>query len=171
MNLKDAIELMKKGRNITRVYWNELSKTTGQTDYIHMLPGSNRDNNKIQMVSLIGSEKSFREWSPSVDDFSAIDYKEFYDNRISTLNNMDFGGALSLLKSGKTVKRLGWIIASKFLEYVPEAQLHISFEPQDDTIVSGAYIVAHTNGYVVPWTATQDDILAEDWVEFYTKAN
>jgi len=80
-----------------------------------------------------------------------------------------FGGALEVLKNGFKVARKGWNGKGMFLYHVPAN----SYEPQTDIakeafggylVPYGAYIAMKTaQGNVVPWLASQTDMLSEDW--------
>ncbi|PEM65292.1 hypothetical protein CN613_25445 [Bacillus pseudomycoides] len=82
---------------------------------------------------------------------------------------MNFGQAIEALKQGKKVARKGWNGKGMFLYYVPSA----SYPPSTDiakeafggqNVPYGAYIAMKTaQGNVVPWLASQTDVLAEDW--------
>jgi len=83
---------------------------------------------------------------------------------------MDFGKALEALKAGKKVARRGWNGKGMFLYYVPanrytaltDAAKEIMGE--DGKVEYGAYIAMKTaQGNVVPWLASQTDMLAEAW--------
>lgn len=82
---------------------------------------------------------------------------------------MNFGQALELLKKGKKVARQGWNGKGMFLYYVPAnsypASTEIAKEEFGATVEYGAYIAMKTaQGNVVPWLASQTDVLANDWV-------
>lgn len=70
---------------------------------------------------------------------------------------IDFGAAISLLKAGKRVSRIGWNGKGMWLELqVPDAHSKMSLP----------YIYMRTaQGDLVPWLASQTDVLAEDWTE------
>lgn len=83
---------------------------------------------------------------------------------------MDFGKAIECLKQGKKVAREGWNGKGMFLYYVPAnkypATTDIGKSISDDNglVDYGAYIAMKTaQGNVVPWLASQTDVLAEDW--------
>lgn len=91
---------------------------------------------------------------------------------------MNFGEAIALLKDGAKVGRAGWNGKAMFLYYVPAnsypAQTDVAKEywgaKQAETDASvpmvpyGAYIAMKTaQENVVPWLASQTDVLAEDW--------
>ena len=68
---------------------------------------------------------------------------------------MDFGAALGLLKIGKKVARKGWNGKNMWLMLqVPDAHSKMTLP----------YIYMFTaQGDLVPWLASQTDVLAEDW--------
>ena len=72
---------------------------------------------------------------------------------------MDFGGALQALKSGKRVARSGWNGKGMWLALqVPDAHSKMSLP----------YIYMSTvDGKLVPWLASQTDLLSEDWLEVF----
>lgn len=82
---------------------------------------------------------------------------------------LSFGQALYYLKDGKKLAREGWNGFGMFIYYVPEA----SYTPFTDVekgafelrdVPYGAFIAMKTNkGNVVPWVASQTDILSDDW--------
>jgi len=83
---------------------------------------------------------------------------------------MDFGSALLNLKEGHRLARGGWNGKGMFLYYVPASSYppatkiaRIAFDGKD--VPYGAYIAMKTaQGNVIPWLASQTDMLAEDWV-------
>lgn len=68
---------------------------------------------------------------------------------------MDFGQAIQALKSGKKVSRSGWNGKNMWLALqVPDANSKMSLP----------YIYMFTaDAKLVPWLASQTDVLAEDW--------
>ena len=68
---------------------------------------------------------------------------------------MNFGDALSALKEGKRVSRTGWNGKGMWLEMqVPDAHSKMTLP----------YIYMNTaQDDLVPWLASQTDMLAEDW--------
>lgn len=69
---------------------------------------------------------------------------------------MNFGRALHLLKTGRQVYREGWDGVGMWLELqVPDKHSKMTLP----------YIYIHTaQGDLVPWFASQTDMLAEDWI-------
>lgn len=87
-------------------------------------------------------------------------------------DEFDFGTATHLMKLGNRVQRAGWNGKGMFLYYVPAASYPMqrnNLETMggifpDDMVPYGAYIAMKTaQDNVVPWLASQTDVLAEDW--------
>ena len=85
---------------------------------------------------------------------------------------MDFGDAIRALKAGKKVAREGWNGKGMFLYYVPGNKYPTSRNTletlkglyEDDLVPYQAYIAMKTsNDTVVPWLASQTDMLSDDW--------
>ncbi len=85
---------------------------------------------------------------------------------------MTFGLAVEALKRGQKVSRAGWNGKGMFLYYVPAASYPaqrnslntmVGMFP-DDMVPYCAYIAMKTaQNNVVPWLASQSDVLASDW--------
>lgn len=101
-------------------------------------------------------------WSPA----------DVFERAYRPCAGMTFGQAIEALKAGKRVAREGWNGKGMFLYYVPAA----SYPAQrnkfgtmagvfpDDMVPYCAYIAMKTaQNNVVPWLASQTDVLAEDW--------
>lgn len=83
---------------------------------------------------------------------------------------MNFGEALSDLKSGHRVCRGGWNGKGMFLFLVPGSTFTVNRAPLLGIYPEGTKIEYHAHvdmktaqGYVVPWLCSQADMLAEDW--------
>jgi len=81
-----------------------------------------------------------------------------------------FGWALQQLKRGYTVRREGWNGKGMFLFLVPGSVFQVNrapllgIYPEGTTINYHAHIDMKTaDEKVVPWLASQTDMLAEDW--------
>lgn len=82
---------------------------------------------------------------------------------------LDFGDAVRELKAGRRVARAGWNGKGMWLYYVPaasyKAQTDAAKAHFGDTVPYRAYIAMVTaQGDVVPWLASQSDVLEDDWV-------
>jgi hypothetical protein len=87
---------------------------------------------------------------------------------------MDFGKALKALKSGQRVTRDGWNGRGMFLVLVPGSPtLTITADrplgqAMPDKVGASFSYLSHldmwtADGDMVPWVASQTDILADDW--------
>ena len=90
------------------------------------------------------------------------------------MDKLNFGEAIASLKSGKRVAREGWNGKGMFLYYVPENKYPAARNTlntldglfEDNLVPYAAYIAMKTaQDNVIPWLASQTDVLAEDWVE------
>ena len=82
-----------------------------------------------------------------------------------------FGTAVEHLKCGRRVAREGWNGKGMFLFLVPGSRFTVNREPLQSILGAGAQVDYHAHidmktaqGYVVPWLASQADVLSEDWV-------
>lgn len=83
---------------------------------------------------------------------------------------MNFSEALSAIKNGKKVSRSGWngkamfvflVNGSKFLVNRPPL---LGIYPEGTEITYQSHIDMRTaDGSIVPWLASQSDLLADDW--------
>ncbi len=83
---------------------------------------------------------------------------------------MDFGEALSKLKAGYRVARAGWNGKDMFLFLVPGSVFKVNRPPLLGIYPEGTEVEYHAHidmktaqGYVVPWLASQTDLLSTDW--------
>lgn len=87
---------------------------------------------------------------------------------------MDFGDAVKALKDGKRVARTGWNGKGMFLFLVPGSRFTVNRAPLLGIYPEGTEIDYHAHidmktaqGFVVPWLASQADVLSEDWAIVY----
>lgn len=81
---------------------------------------------------------------------------------------MTFGEAIESMKNGSKVCRGGWNGKGMFLYHVPAnnypSVTDVAKKEFGGTTPYGAYIAMKTaQGNVVPWLASQTDMLSEDW--------
>ena len=83
---------------------------------------------------------------------------------------MDFSAALASLKMGWAVSREGWNGKGMFIYLVPanaypaQTGAAKAYFGEGAMVPYGGYIAMKTaQGNVVPWLASQTDILADDW--------
>jgi hypothetical protein len=83
---------------------------------------------------------------------------------------MNFSHALDALKLGERVQRRGWNGKGMFVFLVPGSAFQVNrppllgIYPEGTTINYHAHIDMRTaDGTIVPWLASQTDLLADDW--------
>ena len=83
---------------------------------------------------------------------------------------MNFGQALEKIKSGYRITREGWNGKEMFLFLVNGSQFEVNRAPLLGIYPEGTVInyrshidMKTVNGEIVPWVASQSDLLAEDW--------
>ncbi len=86
------------------------------------------------------------------------------------MNSNDFAWALDMLKDGAKVARSGWNGKSMFLFLVPGSVFEVNRAPLLGIYPEGTMITYQPHidmktaqDTVVPWLASQSDILADDW--------
>lgn len=100
-------------------------------------------------------------WSPK---------KQFEDAYRKT-NGMNFGLAIEAMRKKQKVARQGWNGKGMFLFLVPGSTFNVSRTPLLGIYPEGTEItycphvdMRTADGKIVPWLASQTDLLAEDWV-------
>ena len=83
---------------------------------------------------------------------------------------MDFSAALALLKAGHKMARAGWNGKGMFVYLVPGSIFSVSRPPLDSIYEPGTVVtylphidMRTADGSLVPWLASQTDVLADDW--------
>lgn len=83
---------------------------------------------------------------------------------------MNFGQVIEGIKKGKCYQRAGWNGKGMFIFLVQGSVFTVNREPLLSIMGEGAVVEYHAHidmktaqGYVVPWLASQADMLAEDW--------
>ena len=100
-------------------------------------------------------------WSP----------KEQFDNAYRKTSGMSFGLAVEAVKKGKKIARAGWNGKGVFLFLVPGSTFKVNRAPLLGIYPEGTEINYHSHidmktadGTIVPWLASQTDVLADDWI-------
>lgn len=104
-----------------------------------------------------GYKVVYEAWSP----------KDVFEKAYRRIDGLTFGLAIEALKQGKSVARKGWNGKGMFLILI-YPYLNEQFEVKEKEDIVGTllpYIAMKTadNG-LVPWLASQTDMLSEDWV-------
>lgn len=99
-------------------------------------------------------------WSP----------KEVFERAYRSCDRMTFGLAIEAMKKGLPVQRAGWNGKGMFVYLVPANAYPATTKVaknffNGELVPYGAYIAMKTaDDMVVPWLASQTDVLAEDWL-------
>lgn len=103
----------------------------------------------------------YESWSPK---------PQFEESYQKIRGELSFNHAIELLKEGKRISRVGWNGKGMFLYLVPANEYPAQtgaakrFFGEDAMVPYGGYIAMKTaQGNVVPWLASQTDILSDDW--------
>ena len=87
-----------------------------------------------------------------------------------SLSKADFSSALAAVKAGRRLRRAGWNGKDMFIFLVPGSTFQVNRAPLLGIFPEGTTIQYHPHidmktvqGYVVPWLASQADLLADDW--------
>lgn len=157
-----AVDLYRAKRESANKYATELVPCTAPKDPDHVLTGD-----EIVRLAETGSLCNCADLPRNIFQ------QEFIPNeRDDSDIKFDFGIAIRKLKEGKRVMRTGWNGKGMFLYYVPAASYPMQRNSlqtmggifPDDMVPYGAYIAMKTaQGNVVPWLASQTDVLAIDW--------
>jgi hypothetical protein len=83
---------------------------------------------------------------------------------------MDFGEALKSIKNGWRVQRAGWNGKGMFIFLVDGSQFEVNRAPLNKHLPEGTIVNYHAHidmktadDTIVPWLASQTDVLADDW--------
>jgi len=102
----------------------------------------------------------YRSWSP----------KKVFEEAYRETVGMNFGLAIEAMKKGAKVARRGWNGKGMFLFLVPGSTFQVNRPPLLGIYPEGAEINYHPHidmktatGEIVPWLASQTDMLADDW--------
>ena len=93
-------------------------------------------------------------------------------------SNITFGQDLEFLKQGYKVARSGWNGKGMFVFLVPGSVFKVNRAPLLGIYPEGTEITYHAHidmktadNQIVPWLASQTDVLAEDWVVLDDQSN
>ena len=149
-----------KATPMTRVEYNELRGWE--------VPVDENPHDEGYLVEYVDGGKSnvdgydgYVSWSP----------KEVFEKAYQPVTKMSFSHAIKALKDGKRVARAGWNGKGMFIFLVPGSTFKVNRPPLLGIYPEGTEINYHghvdmktADGQIVPWLASQTDLLAEDWV-------
>jgi hypothetical protein len=142
-------------------------------DYNHYrnweMPENESPNKDGYLVEYTDGGEPNHEAHPGYISWSPADV---FEQSYHHTDGLTFGLAVDALKLGFKVTRRGWNGKGMFLYYVPAASYPAQRNPNgtmlgqfpDDMVPYRDYIAMKTaQNDVVPWVASQSDVLAEDW--------
>ena len=97
----------------------------------------------------------YESWSP----------KKQFEKAYRECENLTFGLAIELLKKGKKVTRCGWNGKGMYLFKSPKlgCQMYKEYTGEEINDLQEFIVMKCANRTLVPWLASQTDVLAEDW--------
>lgn len=98
----------------------------------------------------------YESWSP----------KGVFEEAYRECDNMTFGMAVEALKKGYKVTRAGWNGKGMYLFLSPSVgcQIYERFTGKDINDIRPFIVMKAADDTLVPWLASQTDVLGEDWV-------
>lgn len=146
------------------------SETLAVNLYIHMPDDSteiifnSQGHNKVEYIKNAYDEKLALKNNNEI----YITGAEFFTDKITEFG---FDSALKIIQRGKRVSRRNWNGKGQFIYYVPEGKYPPCTKAaakfcvdENGKVPYRDYIAIKTvDGSVVPWVATQTDLLAKDW--------
>lgn len=85
-----------------------------------------------------------------------------------TMKNLTFGDAIERLKRGQRVARAGWNGKGMWVRQV-DLYNDREFSVREARVSHGTWrpflVIKSTDNELMPWLASQADVLAEDWFE------
>lgn len=104
---------------------------------------------------LVKYSDGYESWSP----------KKQFEKAYRECENLTFGLAIELLKKGKKVTRCGWNGKGMYLFKSPKlgCQMYKEYTGEEINDLQEFIVMKCANRTLVPWLASQTDVLAEDW--------
>ncbi|SDI65066.1 Protein of unknown function [Paraburkholderia steynii] len=104
------------------------------------------------------------------DGYTSWSPKAAFEEAYRPSDGLPFGLAVEALKKGRRVARAGWNGSGMFLFLVPGSTFKVNRAPLLGIYPEGTEINYHSHidmktaqDTVVPWLASQTDVLADDW--------
>ena len=107
------------------------------------------------------------------DEYTSWSPADVFEAAYQPSDAMSFSGALAAIKAGEKVARRGWNGKGMFVFLVNGSKFHVNrppllgIYPEGTEINYQSHIDMRTaDGTIVPWLASQSDLLADDWSIF-----
>lgn len=159
MKFNQALKEMKAGKKLKLPSWGGYWywEPEKETIIMHTKDGVEMDIRETQRVEYTLSNVCSDKWIIA----NGINCPELGGEAL-----FDFGDALEYLKRGLKIARKGWNGKDQFLVYVnPYENEQFDLVEKKPLGTFYPYIAIKTNyNAIVPWLASQTDMLAEDWM-------
>lgn len=123
-------------------------------------PNDPSKGNKTEEGYAVKYADGYISWSP----------KDVFEEAYQLITAMSFGHAIAAMKEGHKVARQGWNGKDMFLFLVNGSTFKVNRPPLLGIYPEGTEIDYHAhidmktaNGQIVPWLASQTDMLSNDW--------
>lgn len=168
MNFEEALKEIRKGNSVRCKGWEN------KKAFIYFVEtlctGDSSHKGFIAMKSAPGADGDVVPWEQCQNDILRDDWEVVEKDEVMIRDRFGFGMALHYMKNGSKVARKGWNGKGMFVYYVPPGRYLARTAPAksisdiEGKVSYGAYLALKTvTGEVVPWLASQTDILAMDW--------
>lgn len=158
MNFKDALKAMKAGSKVKLPSWGGYWcwDDEKKTIVMHTKDGKKLDIRETERVEYTLKNILSDEWITADESNTPV---------LGGVATFSFGEAIKYLKRGLKVKRLGWNGKGIYLE-MQNPDEHSKMTLPYIYIVTSNLITDNPNAPkgVVPWLASQTDMLADDWI-------
>ena len=132
------------------------------------MPAYENPNDEGYLVEQVNSKKNH----PNFDGYISWSPKNVFEATYQNISEgFDFGSAIRFLKQGKRVARKGWNGKGMFIFLVKESNFVVNREPLLSIWGEGVEVdycphvdMKTADGKIVPWLASQTDVLSSDWV-------
>lgn len=140
-----------------------LAKPMTRGDYNHYrawtMPEGENSDDQGYLVEYLDSPNSNH---PNHENYISWSPKETFEEAYQVSGEMTFSGALYLLRCGFTVARKSWVDGTR-IKLVERGRFDVGCDTVEETTLA-PYIGLLAGGRFLPYVASQDDLLADDWV-------
>ena len=160
MRFEEVLKQMKQGKKVKLPSWAGywVWDEDNQTIFMHCKDGRVLDIRETEVVEYTLGNVCSDEWILADDTNTPI---------LGGVATFNFGEAIKYLKRGMKVARQGWNGKDQYLIYI-DPYMNDGFDVIEKEGLEGTlypYLAIKTNyNAIVPWLASQTDMLAEDWV-------
>lgn len=132
------------------------------TKIIKARPATRDEVEELLKRSIGGKEEGAGYLVEYPDGYQSWSPKDVFEAAYRPMAGLTFGLAIEAAKKGLKVARQGWNGKGIFVFLVPGS--HFTIYPEGTPIDYRSHLDMKTaDGSIVPWLASQTDVLAEDW--------